>query len=481
MRQQHRLTPIRPFALAATAAMIAAALALAWGAGAAHAGPLFSEVETPMDPAGPFFMWFEPFANECVSPTCGGWAATTGNSNVAVGAVAMPTPTTGSSNVALDHGANGELTTGNNNIAIGVSANLKNKQGNDNIAIGTKALEANTGKDNIASGTEALFSNTEGSGNIASGVNALHSNTAGLFNIASGFDALRSNTTGGENIASGVEAMHSNETGGENIASGAHVLFSNTSGSRNIASGFAALSANTEGNDNIALGFNALFKATGSSNVAIGSFAGGELTTGSNNIEIAHEGLAADEATTRIGTEGKQTRAFVAGVYEKALAGAACNVRVNSEGQLGCGAVATPASTAIATFASFGGVGSEHCLRYTEIAGQGQDPCPPATSGFTNSNVLAGPTPANGAAVTNLYADSNATVSGTDTVLVAVIDNTTGATKLSCTVNSTTKNHCSNSSGSGSVAAGDNIEVKVTATPSNGSGNNKSWRVRFRY
>src|ERR1700680_2794763 len=68
-----------------------------------------------------------------------------------------------------------------------------------------------------------------------------------------------------------------------------------------------------------------------------------------------------------------------------------------------------------------------------------------------------------GATVTNLYADSNATVTGTDTVLVAVIDNTTGATLLSCTVNKTNKNSCFNSSGSGSAAAGGNIEVKLSA------------------
>ena len=124
-------------------------------------------------------------------------------------------------------------------------------------------------------------------------------------------------------------------------------------------------------------------------------------------------------------------------------------------------------------------MGSGKCLNYTELASQGNDKCPPATTGFSNSNLLAGPTPAGGATVTNLYADSNATVKGSDTVLVAVIDNTTGATLLSCTVNSTTANHCSNTSGSGSAAAGENIEVKVTAA--GGSGNSKSWRVRFRY
>jgi hypothetical protein len=93
--------------------------------------------------------------------------------------------------------------------------------------------------------------------------------------------------------------------------------------------------------------------------------------------------------------------------------------------------------------------------------------------------LLAGPTPANGATVSNLYVDSDASLSGSDTVLVAVIDNTTGATLLSCTVTKTSKGSCSNASGSGSAAAGENIEVKLTATGR--SGNNKQWRVRFRY
>jgi hypothetical protein len=81
--------------------------------------------------------------------------------------------------------------------------------------------------------------------------------------------------------------------------------------------------------------------------------------------------------------------------------------------------------------------------------------------------------------VTNLYADTSATVSGTDTVLVAVIDNTTGATLLSCTVTSSSPHSCSNSSGSGAVAAGDNIQAKITATGE--SGNKKLWRVTFRF
>ena len=133
----------------------------------------------------------------------------------------------------------------------------------------------------------------------------------------------------------------------------------------------------------------------------------------------------------------------------------------------------------LATFASFQNVPSGACLNYTEIAGPGEGYCPPKTSGFSNSYLLAGPTPASGATVSNLYADTNATVTGSDAVTVAVIDNTTGATLLSCTVNSSTRNNCSNTSGSGSAAPGDNIEVRVTGAGS--SCNNKEWRVRFRY
>jgi len=48
---------------------------------------------------------------------------------------------------------------------------------------------------------------------------------------------------------------------------------------------------------------------------------------------------------------------------------------------------------------------------------------------------------------------------------------------ISCTVNSTTKNYCSQASG-GTAAAGDNIEVAVSGSGINA--NYKEWRVRFR-
>jgi hypothetical protein len=150
------------------------------------------------------------------------------------------------------------------------------------------------------------------------------------------------------------------------------------------------------------------------------------------------------------------------------------------EGKAGATGPAGPAgNAAIATFASFENVASGHCLNYTEVGDPGNASCPSKTTGFSSGRLLAGPTPANGATVSNLYADSNASVSGSDTVLVAAIDNTTAATLLTCTVTKVSKNACSNTGSSGPVAPGDNIEVKLTVTGS--SGNLKQWRVRFRY
>jgi hypothetical protein len=143
------------------------------------------------------------------------------------------------------------------------------------------------------------------------------------------------------------------------------------------------------------------------------------------------------------------------------------------------GATGPAGNAAIATFASFGGVASGKCLDYTELASQGNANCPAQTNGWSNSNLLAGPTPNNGVTPTNLYADTNATVKGSDTATVEVIDNTTEKMLLSCTVNSSNVNHCFATSGSGSAAPGDNIEVKITASGS--TGNKASWRVRFRY
>jgi hypothetical protein len=124
-------------------------------------------------------------------------------------------------------------------------------------------------------------------------------------------------------------------------------------------------------------------------------------------------------------------------------------------------------------------VWNEECLNYTQLEGKGQGPCPAKTSGYSGSELLAGPAPANGETITDLEATTSANLGGKESVLVSVIDNTTGATLLSCTVTSASKGACSNASGSGTAAPGDYVEVKLTGIGSRWWFG--QWRVDFRY
>jgi len=72
----------------------------------------------------------------------------------------------------------------------------------------------------------------------------------------------------------------------------------------------------------------------GSNNTALGFDAGFNLTTGSNNVDIGNPGLAAESNTIRIGKQGTQTKAFIAGIFKSAVAGGDAVV-VNSVGQIG--------------------------------------------------------------------------------------------------------------------------------------------------
>ena len=147
------------------------------------------------------------------------------------------------------------------------------------------------------------------------------------------------------------------------------------------------------------------------------------------------------------------------------------------------GPTGSAGSAAVATFATAQGVANGNCLNYTMVAGPGTGSCPAKTPGFSLSPLLAG-MPENGGQVSNLYAETNATVSSGDTATVTVIDNTSGAAMLSCTVTSTSKGICSNAATATKAAGpGDRLEVQVnnTSPRRSWSCNNKAWSVRFRY
>jgi Chaperone of endosialidase len=229
------------------------------------------------------------------------------------------------------------LTTGTDNTAIGFDALYSNTTGDSNTATGSGALSSNTtGVRNTANGFLALSSNTTGNRNTATGRAALGNNTTGNHNTADGHNALIFNSTGDSNTAIGAFAMVFNTTGNQNTAAGYGAMLFNTTGNFNAATGYFALYNNTTGNNNTASGYNALLNnTTGINNIALGNFAGSNLTTGDNNIDIGNVGVAAEANTIRVGTQGTQTRTFVAGISGTGVAGVA--VKVNAAGQLGVG------------------------------------------------------------------------------------------------------------------------------------------------
>ena len=169
----------------------------------------------------------------------------------------------------------------------------------------------------MAVGFFALGNNSTGSANTAVGAQSLVQNTTGEWNTATGFNSLVFNTTGSANTAAGRDALLNNTTGGGNVAVGAFALDANTSGSANTASGDGALDHNT----------------TGGSNIAVGFLAGENLTTGNNNIDIGNRGIAGEANTIRVGTQGTQTRTFIAGISTTGVNGSA--VKINGNGQIG--------------------------------------------------------------------------------------------------------------------------------------------------
>lgn len=270
------------------------------------------------------------------------YSDTTGSENTALGSGALQLNTTGLANTAIGAGALAANATGRENTAVGHLALLSNV-GNLNTALGAKALShfcelvfESTGGNNTATGAYALICDTTGSFNTANGTYALGSNTSGNNNTAVGAYALLGSgaNTGDNNTAMGFQALYSNTAGIDNTASGLNTLFSNTEGNENTANGHGALQSNTTGNDNTAIGHDALFNnTTGSNNVALGHGAGSNLTTGSNNIDIGFFGVADEANTIRLGTQGIQTKTFVAGISGAGVTG--LPVKVDANGQLG--------------------------------------------------------------------------------------------------------------------------------------------------
>jgi len=343
------------------------------------------------------FVYFAPHRSLAVTPAPDGdypgnntaegggalFSLTTGTNNTALGARALFTNNTGRFNTATGSVALERNQSGSVNTATGYNALFSNTTGHDNTATGANALFSNTGatannrsagSENTADGSGALFHNTIGDNNTAVGFNALFRNTGdqctfcGTENTAVGSNALFSNTNGYYNTAVGYSALADNvgglngqtPLGSANTAIGMGALQQNTQGNDNTATGVGALSSNKGGSFNTAVGSGALLSAQddsntavghqagsnlkfGTDNILLGAGAGSNLTAGSSNINIGNAGVAGDSAKIRVGIQGAQTAAFIAGIYNVNEGGTIKALYINSNGQLG---TQPPASSA---------------------------------------------------------------------------------------------------------------------------------------
>lgn len=249
------------------------------------------------------------------------------NNNTIMGADAGNLTLSGSSNTGLGYANLATLTTGSRNTAVGRSSLSLLTDGSDNTAIGYQALALCTGTNNTVIGANAGDALTLGNENVALGTDALGAATLALQNTAIGTNSMRFLTTGIQNVAVGQNSLFLNTTGSNNTCVGLSSL-SQATGSGNVAFGGGSLSRLTTGQWNAVLGnIVADNLVTGNYNIAIGSLnpsgtiggAGRAWTSSeSSNIAIGNNGVAAENNTIRIGTNGsgnaQQNRCFVAGI-----------------------------------------------------------------------------------------------------------------------------------------------------------------------
>ena len=246
----------------------------------------------------------------------------------------------GSNGLGVTQGS-GTVTVSSNATATNTAGAIVARDGTGSFSAGSVDLAGNLNLPATTSATVGVitiggvrFLHNFGEGNTFAGPRAGNMSMTGRSNTGVGDGALYANTSGSSNSAFGSSALYVNTEGGANCAFGNGTLFLNTTGVGNCAFGNDALNANTSGGQNSAFGYAALnHNQTGLRNIGLGYFAGTSLTAGNDNIYIDNEGVASESGTIRIGTVGRHTATFMAGISGHERWGVA--VLVNSLGKLG--------------------------------------------------------------------------------------------------------------------------------------------------
>jgi len=163
------------------------------------------------EPNKPLILWAgvsqTSIGNACTIVGEEAMIANTGNSNTAIGALALRSNTTAVNNTAVGNNSSVHNTTGVNNTSIGYGSLIGQSgltTGSGNTAIGTTALSAvTTSNSNTGLGIAAGFSITTGGTNTCLGAQSANLLTTGSNNIAIGHDSQAATPTTSNSITLG--------------------------------------------------------------------------------------------------------------------------------------------------------------------------------------------------------------------------------------------------------------------------------------
>lgn len=239
--------------------------------------------------------------NVFIGSGAGNFTLTTGISNVGIGTDTLKVVSTGNYNEALGYKAGTAVTTGTGNFLVGYQSGWAIADGSYNTAIGTHALESNVSTDgNIAIGYRAL-EDTVTAGSIGLGYYALQRlNGAGAYCIGIGYEALKgaADTTSIGTIAIGKGAAKALTLASGTIAIGQDALLVATTPTNTIAIGFEAGKTISTATDNTLIGYGVgAAMTTGGTHTAIGSGALATISTSSTGC-VAIGYLAANACSS---------------------------------------------------------------------------------------------------------------------------------------------------------------------------------------
>jgi hypothetical protein len=227
--------------------------------------------------------------------------------NTGLGFNALSGVVTGEGNTAIGYGTLPQITIGSRNTGVGSISSALMTTSSDNTAIGYHSLAgvSSSSGSNTAVGSLALVNLASGSSNTAVGYSSMLNNAGGVSNVAVGRSSLQGAASSG---------------GDWNVALGSDTMLANANGSNNVAVGGVSLASNVNGARNVAVGYRS------------GVFP----SASSDSIFIGNEGISNDTTTIKIGTQGTQTSAFIAGIRGATAApNDAIPVLISSNGQLG--------------------------------------------------------------------------------------------------------------------------------------------------